>query len=144
MKTVPGSKVTPKAGGHGSDRKNGPCGFGLSPSTLKATSLGLWSYTFRNDTHVIQQRVSCWIHLRKFSKCFIPHKANFMSILHQKRQKKFGKQTPRKKALVQPAPFLSDTHRVGQNDHLYRCFPGGIQTHQGSQNLLLLPFHQVF
>lgn len=124
--------------------RTGACGFGLSPYILYATSLGLWSYKFRNDTHVIQQLVSYWIHLRKFSKCFIPHKANFMSILHQKRQKKFGKQTPRKKALRQPVPFPSNTYRVGQNDHLYCRFPGGIQTHQGSQNLLLLPFHQVF
>lgn len=62
----------------------------------------------------------------------------------KKRQKKFGKKTPQKKALVQPVPFLSNTYRVGQNDHLHCGFPWGIQAHQGSQNLLLLPFHQVF
>lgn len=41
-------------------------------------------------------------------------------------------------------PVLHNTYWVSQNDHLYSCFSWSIQTHQGSQNLLLFPFHQVF
>lgn len=60
------------------------------------------------------------------------------------KEKRHLPKTSLKKPLVQPAPCLRNTYRVGQNDHLYCCFPWGVQAHQGSQNLLVLPFHQVF
>lgn len=36
------------------------------------------------------------------------------------------------------------THRVCQDDHLYCCFPWGVQAHQRGQDLLLLLLHQGF
>ena len=63
---------------------------------------------------------------------------------YTKREKKFGRETPQKKTLGQPVPFLGDTYRVSQNNHLHSCLPWSVQTHQRSQNLLVLPFHQVF
>lgn len=63
---------------------------------------------------------------------------------YTKRENKFGRETPQKKTMGQPVPFLGDTYRVGQNDHLHGRLPWSVQTHQGSQNLLVFPFHQVF
>ncbi|KAK7803796.1 hypothetical protein U0070_001758 [Myodes glareolus] len=39
---------------------------------------------------------------------------------------------------------MCDTYRVSQDDYLYRRLPWGIQTHQWSQDRLVLPFHQGF